>query len=123
MISINKKLFASTILAGGINLLFTSQAFAQVNLATTYPSPIKDLKQTGGFVSTLLNNSVMFSGVMLLILILLGGLAMIINAGNQQQNQNSKAAVTYTFFGFLIIFAAYWIIQIIELIFGVKILG
>jgi hypothetical protein len=120
---INRKIVAGTIISGAVNLLFTGQAFAQVDLKGTYPSPIKDLNQTGGFISSLLSNSIMFSGVMLLILIMLGGLGMIVNAGSQKQNENTKGAITYTFFGFLIIFAAYWIIQIVELIFGVKILS
>lgn len=120
---ISKNFFGATILAGAVNLLFTAQAFATVDLKQTYPSPVKELDQVGGFASSLLSNSIMFSGVMLLILILLGGIGMITNAGDAQKNQHAKAAVTSLFFGFLIIFAAYWIIQIVELIFGVSILG
>lgn len=120
---IDNRIYAATIIAGAINLLFTSQAFAKVDLQNTYPSPLKNLTEVGGFASALLSNSIIFSGVMLFILILLGGIGMIANAGDAQKNQHAKAAVTSLFFGFLIIFASYWIIQIIELIFGVSILG
>lgn len=77
----------------------------------------------GGFISSILPNIYTLAGIILFFLLIGGGLAIIISAGqeNPEGAAKGKKAVTAALVGFLIIFASYWIIQIIEVITGVKI--
>ncbi len=45
------------------------------------------------------------------------------SAGNAEKTDKGKQAITGAIIGFVIIFASYWIIQIIEIITGVNILN
>lgn len=107
-------------------ITFASPVAAQVKIKDNYKGPLDalELNAIGALVSVLLNNAYIVAGVLLLVFILLGGLNMIAGAGSKdaQKAAQSKMAVTWAVLGFLIIFASYWIIQLVELITGVKIL-
>lgn len=77
----------------------------------------------GELISSILPNIYTLAGIILFFLLIGGGLAIIISAGqeNPEGAAKGKKAVTAALVGFLIIFASYWIIQIIEVITGVKI--
>lgn len=79
----------------------------------------------GSLVSVILPNLYILAGLILFALLIFGGLSLIMGAGNDnpQQAAKGKQAVTAAFVGFLIIFASYWIIQIIEKITGLNILN
>lgn len=78
----------------------------------------------GDFFSTILFNLYTFAGVILLGLLIFGGFNFIIGAGKQESGQMEKAkkAITAALAGFAIIFASYFIIQLIETVTGAKIL-
>jgi len=79
----------------------------------------------GALISIILRNVYMVAGVLLLVLLIFGGISIILGAGGgdpKKAGQGQKAA-TAAVIGFLIIFASYWIIQIIEVITGIKILN
>lgn len=78
----------------------------------------------GGLIHTVIRNAFVVSGIILVILIIAGGIGMISGAGSQnpQKTAQAKQAVTAGVIGFIIIFAAYWIVQIIEILTGVVIL-
>lgn len=101
-----------------------TQQLAQVNIGEQFKPPFTELSQTGSFVSAVISTLYILAGVILLILIILGGLGMIMGAGQSdpQKTAQGKKAVTTAVVGFLIIFASYWIIQLIELLTGVDIL-
>jgi len=75
----------------------------------------------GEFISNLLPNVYMISGLILFFLLLAGGFAIITSSDNPEQKGKGAKTVTAAAIGFLIIFLSYWIIQIIEKITGVKI--
>lgn len=104
-------------------LRFTSSAQA-VDIGKEFGSPYTDPSQVGGLVSTIISNLYILAGVILLVLIVLGGIGIIAGAGQNdpQKVAQGRKAATMAFIGFLIIFASYWIIQIIESITGVIIL-
>lgn len=99
---------------------------AQVDLGDTYGSPfgVDASYGIGGLISILLNVGLVVAGIILLFLLIGGGLQMIASAGNNDPKgaQSGKEAVTWAIAGFLIVFAAYWIIRIIEAIVGVEFL-
>lgn len=111
-----------------ISLLFISsisQINAAVDIGATYQSPYNNVTEIGRLVSSVLSNVYLLSGVVFLFLVALGGLKMIQNAGagDQRKTAQAKEAVTYALFGFLLIFASYWIIRIIEMLTGLTIAG
>lgn len=86
---------------------------------------IKNVYPTfGSLISTLLFNVYIFAGIILLVLLIFGGISFIIGAGKQESQQIQKAgkAITAALAGFAIIFASYFVIQLIEGITGAKIL-
>ena len=79
----------------------------------------------GSLISVLLKNIYMIAGVALLVLLIFGGISIILSAGSGDAKKTAQGqkAVTGALVGFLIIFASYWIIQIIQVITGIAILN
>ena len=70
---------------------------------------------------TLIKNLYVLTGIILLFFLIAGGLGMIINAGNVEKQKQSSQTVTAAVVGYLIMFAAYWLVKIVEIVFGVNI--
>jgi len=78
----------------------------------------------GSFVSNILPNIYVVAGLILFFLMIGGGLMFMVS-GSQQNPEGAakgKQAITAALIGFLIIFASYWIIEIIQVITGIEIL-
>lgn len=77
----------------------------------------------GGIVSILLKNAYIIAGIVFFFLLLFGGFGIIMGAGggDPKKTAQGQQAVTSALIGFLIIFASYWIIQIIQVITGLNI--
>ncbi|TSC87666.1 MAG: Uncharacterized protein G01um10145_969 [Microgenomates group bacterium Gr01-1014_5] len=111
-----------------LNILFTQ--LAQIDTPDKYGAPFfnsnpkEGIKGVGSLVSVILSNVYILAGVVLLILFLWAGFKMIQSAGTRdaQKAAEAKNTLTYAVIGFLIIFASYWIIQIVEAITGLTIL-
>jgi ascorbate-specific PTS system EIIC-type component UlaA len=86
---------------------------------------LTETKDVGKLVSIIVSNAIIVAGVIMLFLFVGGGIAMIVGAGknNPEQAGKGKQAVTAAVIGFVIIFAAYWIVQLIGKITGINILG
>lgn len=74
-----------------------------------------NLNGVGGLVSLFLNISFVVAGVILLFFFILGGIGMISSAGQSdpQKAEQAKKTVTSALIGFIIVFASYWIVQLI----------
>lgn len=103
---------------------------AQIDLGDYYKPPFyspnaqQGIQGVGGLISTIVSNVYILAGVALLILMIVAGFKMIQSAGTRDAQKAAEArnTLTYAIVGFLIIFASYWIIQIIEKITGLTIL-
>lgn len=103
---------------------------AQIDIGESYnaplfnPDPEQGIKGLGTLVSTVLSNVYIFAGLLLLILIIFGGFKMISASGTRdaQKAASARNTLTYAIVGFLLIFASYWIIQIVEKVTGTDIL-
>lgn len=95
-----------------------------VNIVDIY-EPAQRFGTVGSLVSILLPNIYILAGVLLFFLLIAGGIGIITGAGggDPQRTGQGRKAVTAALIGFLIIFASYWIIQIIEIVTGVDILS
>lgn len=87
------------------------------SLGVTATTPGKGL---GDLVSLFLKASFAIAGLLVLFFIVFAGFQMIVGAGqnNPEAAKKGKEAATAAVVGFVIIFVAYWIIRIIELITG-----
>lgn len=96
------------------------QLLAQVDIGDIFKSPFGQPKTIGDFVGLILNSAFVLAGIFVLILFLVGGFSLIQGAGNgnPEAAEKGKKAITSAVTGFIIIFAAYWIIRIIEKISG-----
>lgn len=79
----------------------------------------------GDLISVLLPNIYVIAGFVLLVVLILGGLDFIIAAeksDTERLAQGRKKMIT-GLIGFLVIFASYWVIQLIEAVAGLEIFG
>jgi len=85
-------------------------------------TPISRWTNIGQIVSDLLIYIFPIAGILTFIFLLYGGFHLIIAQGNEEGIREAKAKITNAIIGFLIIFLAYWIVQILEIILGVQLL-
>ena len=79
-------------------------------------------QSVGNLVSVILFNVYIAAGILLFILLLFGGISIILGAGSgdpKKTGQGQKAIVA-ALSGFLVIFASYWIIQLIAYVTGIQ---
>ena len=69
------------------------------------------------FLSSLLPAIFALAGILLLIYLLYGGYMLMISGGDPKAAQQAKSVITQAFFGFLVVFISYWLIQAIGYIF------
>lgn len=96
-----------------------------MNIGSYFNSPIGKSIGAGELVGIIISNAIGIAGLIMVFLMVAGGIAIISGSGsdNPEQAAKGKQAVTYALIGFLIIFAAYWIIQIVEQLTGFGILN
>lgn len=58
------------------------------------------------------------AGIGLLLMLVAGGFAYLTSAGDAKKLEQGKQQITNAIIGFLIIFCAYWLVQILGIIFG-----
>lgn len=103
---------------------------SQVDIGTDYNlgygKPLSsNLKELSSLIVPLSQNIMLIAGIIFFLLLVVGGLKYIQSAGNGDKEgaEKSKQALTAAVLGFIIIFASYWIILIIEYVTGTSILN
>jgi hypothetical protein len=96
-----------------------------VNIGDTFGSPFGVTQNIGNLVTVLLNGAFAVAGVILLFVFITAGYSIIAGAGkdNSEELEKAKKSLTSALIGFGIVFVAYWIVRIIEIITGLKLLG
>lgn len=72
----------------------------------------------GHIVGSSLSYIFAFAGIGLLIMIISSGFSLMLAVGDPKKMEKGKASLTNALVGFLIIFAAFWIVQIVGVVFG-----
>ncbi len=62
----------------------------------------------------------MFAGIILFLMIIAGGFTMLTAVGNPEKVKKGQTLLTNSVIGFVIVFAAYWIMQILQIAFGME---
>lgn len=98
---------------------------AQVDIGSKFGSPFGQTKGFADLVSLVLSNAVYLAGVIVFFVFLFAGFSLLTGAGEQNPEKTAKGkkAMTAAIFGFIIVFASYWIIKIVESLTGVTILS
>jgi len=74
-------------------------------------------------INNILPNIYIAGGIIIFFMILIGGFTIIANAGNADKIADGTKTITSAIIGLLVLFASYWIIQIIQVTTGVSILN
>ena len=96
---------------------------------TAFPSLTEEFKigndtaasKVGGIISVILPYLFVFAGLILLFYLIAGGFQMMLSAGDEKALGEAKKKITNALFGFILLFVSYWLVQIIEVIFGITI--
>lgn len=101
----------------------TSEDFAALNPMVIAESPfVDDFSSPAGIINRALLFAFPLAGLILFVMIVWGGLEMITGATNKKSMDQAKQRITSALIGFGLLFASFWIIQIVEYIFGLAIL-
>jgi len=77
----------------------------------------------GSLLNNVLPNIYIAGGLIIFFMIVLGGFTIITNAGDSHKIQEGTKTITSAIIGFAVLFTSYWIIQIVQVVTGVKILN
>lgn len=74
----------------------------------------------GIIVSELLKYLFPFTGLLLFIYLLIGGFSYLTSGGEPKAMEQAQSKITNAIVGFVIVFVAYWVVQIFEFMFGIS---
>ncbi|MCA9369752.1 MAG: hypothetical protein H6774_01935 [Pseudomonadales bacterium] len=100
------------------------EAFDAVNpLVIEQSSQAHQLSTPGGIVSRALDFAFPIAGMVLFVMLVWGGFEMLAGSFGGEQSLNAgKSRATAALVGFLLLFCSYWLMQIIQYVFGIVIL-
>ncbi|MFA5828809.1 MAG: hypothetical protein WC841_05645 [Candidatus Shapirobacteria bacterium] len=79
-------------------------------------------KTPGDVISALLPYVYVFAGLGLLLMLISGGIGLMTAAGNPDKVKAGYGRISAGLIGFVIVFISYMVVQIIEVVLGIKIL-
>jgi hypothetical protein len=74
-------------------------------------------------LSALLPYIFTLAGLVLFIMLIMGGFGMLTSAGSPEKMKAAQGKITSAVIGFVIIFISYWLMRILEIVFGLNLLG
>lgn len=82
-----------------------------------------DTTSVGSIIGSLLPTALTLAGLILFAMLVAGGFTMLAGASSEESQEKGKKMVTSALTGFFIIFLAYWIAKILQVIFKIDIVG
>lgn len=76
----------------------------------------------GDIISALLPYIFVLSGLIFFVFLIIGGFQLLLSAGNPESVKAGQGKITGALIGFIIIFVAYWLVEILQIVFGISIL-
>ena len=95
---------------------------ARLTQAYTIPSPTRH-RDLGDLLEMVIGAVFTFTGVLLLLYLILGGITYLTAGGDDKRVGEAKKMLTNAVVGMLIVFTSFWIIRIVEVVFGLVITG
>src|SRR5689334_23185500 len=72
----------------------------------------------GGILNRAIPLILAFAGLGLLIMLIMAGYTFLTSAGDAKKMEQGKQQITNAIIGFLIVFVAYWVVQLVGVMFG-----
>jgi len=102
----------------------TAATLDTLNPLTIVGSTAKtQLSTPGGIISRVLVFAFPLAGILLFVMLSWAGFEIVSGAANKKSQDAGRQRATAAIVGFLLLFASYWIIQLLEIVFNVAILG
>ncbi len=79
-------------------------------------------KTVSEVISAIFTYAIPFAGILMLLMIVLGGYTLMISAGNPEKIAEGKSRITMGIGGFILVFLNWFILRVLEVIFGIEIL-
>ena len=97
------------------------RVYAAVDIGKEFPA-ITKFTTIGGIVSVIIPNAFMIAGIIAFLLLVFAGFGMIqaAGSGDSKQMETGRKAITSAVVGLIIIVGSFWIIQVIEILTGMK---
>ncbi|NMC36589.1 hypothetical protein GYA49_06105 [Candidatus Beckwithbacteria bacterium] len=76
--------------------------------------------KVGMIISLLLPYVMAFAGLILFGMLIFGGFTLLVSVGNPDKVKQGQGMIVSALIGFAIIFIAYWVMQILQIMFGLK---
>ncbi len=83
----------------------------------------QEYSSASDLINNILPNIYVAAGLVIFFMIVFGGFTIISNAGNKDKIADGTKTITSAIMGLLVLFASYWIIQLIQVVTGVSILN
>ena len=77
----------------------------------------------GSIVTSLIKYLFPFAGLLLLLYLIVGGFQIMLSRGDPKAMQSAQGKITNALIGFVVVFAAYWIVQLLASILGLGKIG
>ena len=74
----------------------------------------------GPVISALLNYLYPLAGLILFAMLLAGGFSLLTAAGNAEAIKKAQGRITSALIGFVILFLSFWLVQILQAVFGLE---
>ena len=102
----------------------TKETLDSFNILKMENSPVADTLSTPeGLINRSLSFVFPIAGMILFGMLVAGGAEMMFGAAGKKSVDSGKQRATAALVGFILLFASYWIVQIVERVFGIDILG
>lgn len=104
-------------------MLIAQEPFPSVTVPVTGPHAIDVNTRSltiGEIISKILPYLFAGAGLLLLLYLLYGGLSLMLSRGDPKAVQSAKDKITGAVVGFVIVFASYWIVQIVATLLGLQ---
>lgn len=79
----------------------------------------QNLTSLGGIINTVVPYLFGAAGLLLLLYLIWGGFSYMLSGGDPKAVESAKQKITNAVIGFVIIFVAYWLVQILGMVFGI----
>lgn len=106
--------------------LLAPPVFAQVDINTESSfSPLRSFTTYGQLANVIVKNAFVLAGIISFVLLVFGGFGVIIGAGSgdTKRLEQGKQAMVGAVTGLIIVVTSLWIVQVIEVITGIKLLA
>lgn len=113
-----------------LTLLFNmNKLLAVVDIGSDFlgssQATLGDPQKVSTIVSNVITAAISISGILLLFLLIGGGIGIMSGAGKSDPRavEAGKKAATSALIGFMVVFSAYWIVKLVELITGLVLIS